>query len=424
LDCLDRPIRLSDEFGKDLDARLGQFPADQARQRAAHQARHDGEQDVERADVLVVRREEPALEEGRLVVVVVVVVIVSGGGGHRSYPEIVFSAGARGGSRSRGGSFGRSGGRSGGRGGRSGGARSSNGRGSRSRGRGLGGDPGVEVGLADHLDLDRHERVIDAAQLRALAVVGADLLGLEPLLLQAARDGVHLEAEGRQGEGVDHVGAGGLHADHLVDRHHQRGGGGEAEGHALGLGFLFRQQARDLLGDLLVRVLVAPVPLIAGGLHRHVGLGHVVVGEQKLEREDGDAHQDQDGEGRPDDLDRGVVGELRGDRIGLLPEAHDDVDQQAQHEERDERDDRHQDHVVEEDRVVLQRRRRRLQVDRAGSRLTQPVLGVSRPAKNQTRASRGQSRRSPPHPRKLRLHIPHGPFSRRRPASRTAAPGV
>jgi hypothetical protein len=91
-------------------------------------------------------------------------------------------------------------------------------------------------------------------------------------------------------------------------------------------------------------------------------------------------HQDQDRNGRPDDLDRGVVAELGRDRVRFASvEAHDDVDQQAQHEERDDRDDRHQDHVVEEDRVVLQLRRGRLQVDGRRSRLTQQILGEGLP---------------------------------------------
>ena len=55
-----------------LQAGLGQFPADQAGEQAADDARHDGEQDVQRSDVLVVRGEEPADEEAGLVVVIVV----------------------------------------------------------------------------------------------------------------------------------------------------------------------------------------------------------------------------------------------------------------------------------------------------------------------------------------------------------------
>ena len=51
-----------------LDARLGQFDAHDARDRAADDARDDREDQVERADVLVVGRHEPAGEEARLVV--------------------------------------------------------------------------------------------------------------------------------------------------------------------------------------------------------------------------------------------------------------------------------------------------------------------------------------------------------------------
>ena len=54
-----------------LDARLGQLPAHHAGDAAADDAREDREDQVERADVLVVGRHEPADEEARLVVRVV-----------------------------------------------------------------------------------------------------------------------------------------------------------------------------------------------------------------------------------------------------------------------------------------------------------------------------------------------------------------
>ena len=54
-----------------LDARLRQLGAHQARDRAADDPRDDREDQVERADVLVVGRHEPAGEEARLVIGIV-----------------------------------------------------------------------------------------------------------------------------------------------------------------------------------------------------------------------------------------------------------------------------------------------------------------------------------------------------------------
>jgi hypothetical protein len=67
-------------LAEQLDARLGQFPPNQAGQGTTDQARHDGEQQVEGADVLVIGRQEPAGEETRLVVMMPVVVVDEGFG--------------------------------------------------------------------------------------------------------------------------------------------------------------------------------------------------------------------------------------------------------------------------------------------------------------------------------------------------------
>src|SRR3546814_10908248 len=56
-----------------LDARLRQFGAHQTGNRAADDAGDDREDQVEGADILVVGRHEPTLEEGRLVVGVMMI---------------------------------------------------------------------------------------------------------------------------------------------------------------------------------------------------------------------------------------------------------------------------------------------------------------------------------------------------------------
>ena len=45
---------------------------------------------------------------------------------------------------------------------------------------------------------------------------------LNQVCVHPAGHGVDLHAEGRHGEGVDHVGAGDQHAHHLVHRHDHR----------------------------------------------------------------------------------------------------------------------------------------------------------------------------------------------------------
>src|SRR4051794_40689190 len=61
-------------------------------------------------------------------------------------------------------------------------------------------DPGRKFLVAHHPHRDRHEGVILAAQFRALAVEHAGLGGLEPGLVEAARDRVDLDTEGRHRE--------------------------------------------------------------------------------------------------------------------------------------------------------------------------------------------------------------------------------
>ncbi len=67
-------------LGEHLKTGLGQFPADQAGEDTADQPREDREEQVQRADILVVRREQPAFGEVGLVLMRVVVmrVIVRG----------------------------------------------------------------------------------------------------------------------------------------------------------------------------------------------------------------------------------------------------------------------------------------------------------------------------------------------------------
>ncbi len=60
----------------DTGCRLAQLGAHQARDRAADDPRHDREDQIEGADILVVGRQEPAREEAGLVIGVMVRVVV------------------------------------------------------------------------------------------------------------------------------------------------------------------------------------------------------------------------------------------------------------------------------------------------------------------------------------------------------------
>ena len=66
----------------ELQARLEEFRANDESHGAAHEEHRASEHEVHRADVLMVRGEEPALEAVRLVIVVIVSVIVGRGIGH------------------------------------------------------------------------------------------------------------------------------------------------------------------------------------------------------------------------------------------------------------------------------------------------------------------------------------------------------
>ncbi len=228
-------------------------------------------------------------------------------------------------------------------------------------------DPGGESLLAHHPHRDRHEGVILAAQLRALAVIDALVRGLEPGLVDAARDRVDLDAERRHGERMDHVRAGGEDAHDLVHRHDHLVVDRQ-EPRLVGLELLRLEHQRIELEFAVVRIAVAPIPLLAGRLHGQVGRRRVELEKQQLERRDRDEHQDRDRNQRPGHLNQGVMRGARGHRIGPGIEPNDHDDQQDEHEQRD-RSDPIEQVVVEPDDVVHHWRDRLLQPDLPGRRL-------------------------------------------------------
>ncbi|MNY15162.1 hypothetical protein D3C86_1483640 [compost metagenome] len=71
----------------------------------------------------------------------------------------------------------------------------------------LRGEPGLEIGRRLRHHVQRHARMLLSAVFGALAAPYARAVGLQPQVLHAARQHVHLAAERGNPEAVDHVGA-------------------------------------------------------------------------------------------------------------------------------------------------------------------------------------------------------------------------
>src|SRR5690606_22435432 len=89
-------------------------------------------------------------------------------------------------------------------------------------GGGLGRQPALELGPRHGFDHDRHEAVVLAAELGALAAVGTRHLDVGPGLVDHAGDGVLLPTQHRHPPGVDDVVGGDDEADLGVGGQHQR----------------------------------------------------------------------------------------------------------------------------------------------------------------------------------------------------------
>ncbi len=124
--------------------------------------------------------------------------------------------------------------------------------------------------------------MILAAKFRALTIIDAFPRGGEPSLVDSSGNGVDLDPEGRHGEGMNDVGAGGDHANRLVHRHHHFIVHPEKPRLALLALALFEHQ-RIEFKVTVVRVAVAPIPLFARGLHGEIRRRHIELKEQELE---------------------------------------------------------------------------------------------------------------------------------------------
>ena len=132
---------------------------------------------------------------------------------------------------------------------------------------------------------------------------------------------------------MDHVVGGDQETDLLVDRYDDRV-------------VDFQQVVLTLLGgtldlltrggqyteetDVLVEVIVLPLPLEAGDLDGHIGVARVLEGQQGGSSRDGHADQHQERDGGPDDLDGGAFVEGGGDGALGLAVGHQRVDQHGE----------------------------------------------------------------------------------------------
>ena len=179
---------------------------------------------------------------------------------------------------------------------------------------------------------------MDSAKFRTLAVIDPFAIDPHPGFTQPPGNGVGLDAEGRHRPGVNHVRGGHEDPDVGVDRQY----------HAVvhlqqtllaGLDVLVRNH-RAVEGEIaMVGILIGPVPLTADGLQRHLGRLDAVHEIEKPERGNGYNSQYHDRDHGPDDLDHGVVGGSRGNRMALGPEPDHHEKQKAGHEQRDDDDD-------------------------------------------------------------------------------------
>ena len=172
------------------------------------------------------------------------------------------------------------------------------------------GEPGVVRRSLHDLDDDRHEPVVATAEFSALAAIRADLVGLEPQLVDVTGDGVLLHAEIGHPPRVQHIGGGDQHAHFRADRHHERivdleqiildGRGRDAR----------VELPRRITGagegrkkaHAVIDIVVLPLPLVAGDLDREFGAGRVFDLHERPGRRDRHGDQDHDRDQRPDDL--------------------------------------------------------------------------------------------------------------------------
>src|ERR1700730_2154712 len=173
-------------------------------------------------------------------------------------------------------------------------------------------DPCAVVVLGDSIDHDWHESVILTAQLCTLAAVHAGIVDSEPGVSYESRNAVLLHAECRHPPRMDHVAGGDQNPYLLTDRHDER------MIHLQQVVFALRLTVLDLASrgrktaveaDILVQIVVAPLPLVSDDLHGDIRIRSVIPREHRSGGRNTDAHDDEDRNNRPGHFERLVARE-------------------------------------------------------------------------------------------------------------------
>ena len=225
------------------------------------------------------------------------------------------------------------------------------------RGRGLlGGHPRGEFVLRHRLDHNRHEAVVFAAQLGALAAVRAGRVNHRPHLADEAGNGVFLHREVRHPPRMQHI-AGSQQEPHLApDRQHQWvvdfekivvhrkrvDAGVQRARFAAG----FAEIAEET--NALAGIFVFPFPLVARDFDGQFMAAGVLHFNQRFGRGNRHRHQNQKRNHGPDDFRGHAVAESRGldaERFAVLQDAD---EHRAEHHDADDDADiqHHHVHVV------------------------------------------------------------------------------
>ena len=219
-----------------------------------------------------------------------------------------------------------------------------------------------------------------------------------------------LTAEGRHHPGVDHVVGGGDDAHLLVDRQHQRVVDLQQVvvalrmarvGH-LALGDVERGQEADALA-LALDVVVAPLPLVAGGLDRQVGIGRCPSAPPPSWWPPRHADDDQERHHGPGDLHRHASWKLAAGWPFGFAMLEDRIEHHAEHGEED-----HQAHdqhaVVQHDDVGRHLAGRRMQVELVDRGTAGQVVDRQR-RQRPTRCGQSRQGLRPTLPRVMRMFM-------------------
>ena len=177
------------------------------------------------------------------------------------------------------------------------------------------------LGLGNDLDLVEHDRVVETAQLRALAKERAGLRGVQGELILYTRQGEAGKIKVTDVEAVHHVRRGQNDSDVGVNGHHHDW---RIRRIANGDGILF------VVGE-------SPAPLEGVDVDGDISLGH---GQDFVFGDDGghkESNHNQNRNHRVDDFKRHVILGLLRDGVTLAAIGHNGVQDQSEHEGTDDR---------------------------------------------------------------------------------------